>query len=205
MNANKIITIGRQFGSGGREIGKKLAELLNVGFYDKELIELAAKQSGMSEEVFSQNDEKATNSLLYSLSVGSYMMGNRISSYGEMPLENRLFLIQSDVIKELADKGPCVIVGRCADYILRDRANSFSVFIHADDESRISRIEKLYNLPAKKAKELMIRTDKKRANYYNYYSDRKWDRADNYDLCINSSKIGIDGAVQIIAKFAEEA
>lgn len=197
-----IITIGRQFGSGGREIGKKLAEALDMPFYDRDLIQLAAKQSGMSEEVLSESDEKSGGSLLYSLSMSSYLMGS-FSGPGEMPLENKLYFIQSDIIKQLAEKGPCVIVGRCADYVLRERTDCLRVFIYADLESRIERIEKLYDLTSKKARELIVRTDKRRASYYNYYTDQKWDRIGNYDLCVNSTKIGIDGAVKLIAAVAQ--
>ena len=129
MRMNTIITISRQFGSGGREIGKQLSERYNIPYYDKELIALAAKQSGYSEEVFAKADERATNSLLYSLLMGSYNMGGRIAAYNDMPINDKLFLIQADIIKEAAQKGPCVIVGRCGDYVLRDFENVFHVFI----------------------------------------------------------------------------
>ena len=138
-----VITISRQFGSGGHEVGERLARQLNVPFYDKALIAMAAKQSGLSEEVFAHADEKATSSLLYSMVMGNYSFGARVPGINEMPINDKLFIIQSDIIKKAAAEGPCVVIGRCADYILREHPNCLNVFIHANKETRDRRsIEK---------------------------------------------------------------
>ena len=205
MSMNTIITISRQFGSGGREIGKQLSERYNIPYYDKELIALAAKQSGYSEEVFAKADERATNSLLYSLLMGSYNMGGRIAAYNDMPINDKLFLIQADIIKEAAQKGPCVIVGRCGDYVLRDFENVFHVFIYADKASRIEHSVKLHGMEPEKAPDILTKKDKQRANYYNFYSNKKWADMNNYDLVVNSSLFGIDGSIDVIKAALEIA
>lgn len=197
--ANNIITIARQYGSGGREIGEKLAKKLNIPYYDKELIAMAAKQSGFSEEVFEKADERATNSLLYSLMMGSYTFGGNVTTFNEMPINDKLFLIQADIIKKAAQEGPCVIVGRCGDYVLRDFKNVFHVFVHADKLSRMDRAVEKYGLDVEKAADLMAKKDKQRANYYNFYTNRRWGDPENYHLTLNSSAYGIDNAVDLIA------
>jgi cytidylate kinase len=203
MNNKVIITIARQFGSGGREIGEKLALKLDIPFYDKSLIHLAAKDSGINEDVFDFADEKAYHSF-WTAAVGSNCFyGNRISPFNEMPMNDKLFLIQSNIIKKLAESSSCVIVGRCADYILRDDPDSISVFIHSSEQNRLDRITETYGIEEKDARDVMIKTDKRRAAYYNYYSGEKWGRADNYDLSVNSGEIGIEGVVDLIIKFAE--
>lgn len=198
MEKIPVITIGREFGSGGKEIGEKLAKKLGVPFYDKELISLAAKESGMSREIFEAVDEQATNSLLYSLVVGSYSLGNHVSTISEMSLNDKLFLIQSNIIKKLAAEGPCIIVGRCADYVLKDKIKHFSAFIYGDMPQKLERIEKLYQLTEKKADEIITKSDKKRKSYYNYYTGLKWGRTENYDICLNSSTLGVDGCVELL-------
>lgn len=203
MGKNTVITIGREFGSGGREIGKKLAEQLNVPFYDKELINLAAKESGMSPEVFEAADEQATNSLLYSMSIGAYAMGNHINNFNEMPVNDKLFLLQCNIIKKIAQEGSCVIVGRCAYYVLQENANCLNVFIRGDMPQKVERIERLYHLPPKKAEEVILKTDKRRKNYYNYYTGLKWGRMENYDLTLNSSRVGVDDCVTILKTLVE--
>lgn len=202
---NTVITIGRQFGSGGRDIGEKLASHYGIAFYDKDLLKRAAKESGICPELFENNDEKPTSSFLYNLVTDTYSFGYS-SPYIEMPLSHKVFLAQFDTIKKIAEEGPCVIVGRCADYALSDFQNRFSVFIYAPLEDRIKRITEKYpdvNDPAK-IKDMIIKTDKSRANYYNYYSSKKWGRADSYDLCVDSSKLGIDGTVDIISYFIDK-
>ena len=196
MGCNKIITITRQFGSGGHEIGAALAERLGIGFYDKELISLAAKESGIAPEVFEHADEKASNSLLYSLSMGLYNYGAGFSSsMGDLPVNDKLYILQHRIIKEKAENECFVIVGRCADYILRNQPNVVKVFIYADMESRIKR--------AVDRREIVIKTDKNRANYYSFYSGQKWGQADNFDLCINSTKLTIEQAVDVIAGYVD--
>ncbi|MDF2822007.1 MAG: cytidylate kinaselike family protein [Clostridiales bacterium] len=199
-----IITISRQFGSGGHEIGAKLAKELNVPFYDKELVELSAKQSGMSEEVFKGIDESATHSLLFSIATGAYVMGNRSTGYGELevPLQDKLFLVETDIIKEIARNGSCVIVGRASDYILRDNPYCINVFIHTSLKNRINRISRIHKITEDKAEKLINKTDKRRVNYYNYYTDQKWGLAKNYHLSVDSG-IGIDKCVSIIKSLVQ--
>lgn len=201
MKTNSIITIGRQFGSGGREIGKKLAESLEIPFYDKELIQLAAKKSGVCEEVFETVDEQATNSFLYSLAMGAYTLSSTSSLITEMPINDKLFILQSDIIKNLAAEGPCVIVGRCGNYVLRDNPNAVHLFIYADMECKIKRVSKLYDLPENKVKDKIVKTDKKRANYCNYYTNEKWGIMQNYDFSLNSSRLDTDRCVEVIRQY----
>ena len=167
MTSNLIITIGRQSGSGGKEIGQKVAEKLGVKCYDKELLALAAKDSGLCEELFEAHDEKPTKSFLYSLVMDSYSFGYTSSGYMDMPINHKIFLAQFDAIKALADKESCVIVGRCADYALADYPNMVSVFITGDDEVKIKRLAQTNNVSEAKAKEIMMKTDKERSSYYN--------------------------------------
>ncbi len=201
MNNNFIITIGRQFGSGGREIGEALAKKLGIPFYDKELISMAAKESGQDSEVFNQVDERATNSLLYSLSMGLYNFGNSFTNSSELPVNDRLYILQHQIIKKLADEGPCVIVGRCADYVLKDRENCVNVFIHANMEYRKKRAIEIHDVKKNKAEQIINKTDKIRANYYGFYSGQKWGFAQNYDLCIDSSKLTTEQAVALIESY----
>ena len=198
---NTIITIGREFGSYGLEIGKKVAEALDLKLYDKDMLKRAAKESGLCEELFETHDEKPTNSFLYSLVMDTYSLGYSTSGYADMPLNHKVFLAQFDTIKKIAAEGPCVIVGRCADYALEDFDNVVSIFIHADLDKRISRISKLENITPSKAKDMIVKNDKKRASYYNYYTNKEWGEAKSYDLCLNSSKLGVDGTVKAILEF----
>ena len=172
--AKSIITIGRQYGSGGREIGEKVAERLGIKCYDSELLDRAAKDSGMCQEIFENHDERPTNSFLYSLVMDTYSMGYSSSAFADMPINHKVFLAQFNAIKEIAKEGPCVMVGRCADYALAENPNLVSVFVHAPLESRIRRIAAKYDLTDSKAKDSILKTDKKRASYYNYYSNKKW-------------------------------
>lgn len=197
-----VITIARQYGSGGHEVGEKLAQKLGIPYYDKALIAMAAKQSGLSEEVFEHADEKATSSLLYSMVVGGYGFGSRIPGLNEMPINDKLFLIQSDIIKKAAEEGPCVIVGRCADYILREFPNTLNVFIHADKASRVQRIVAKGLCEEKKAPDFVSKKDKQRANYYNFYSNNRWDDLNNYDFTLDTSKFTIEEAVELVADAA---
>lgn len=198
-----VITISRQFGSGGHEVGEKLAKRLELPFYDKELIALAAKKSGFSEEVFADVDEKATSSLLYSMVMGSYAFGTRVPGINEMPINDKLFIIQSDIIKKAAAEGPCVIVGRCADYILREHPNCLNVFVHANKSARIKRIVGLGYCDEKKAPDFVTKKDKQRANYYNFYSNNRWDDLQNYDLTIDTSRFSVGLAVDMIIDAAK--
>lgn len=203
MNGNLVITIGRQCGSGGKKIGQKLAEVMGVKCYDKELLSVAAKESGLCEELFETHDEKPTSSFLYSLVMDTYSLGYTTSAYMDMPINHKIFLAQFNTIKKLADEESCVIVGRCADYALADYPNTVSVFITANDDDRIRSLMDTYKVDEAKAKDIMVKTDKKRASYYNYYSSKKWSDTKSYDLCINSSVTGMDGAIEIIQTFAK--
>lgn len=199
MSKKAIITISRQFGSGGREIGKKLAEKMQIPFYDKELIELAAKESGIDPELFEGNDEKTSIGFQFLNSIG-FTLGSPITSISEMSLSDRMFLIQTEIIEKLADNGPCVIVGRCADYILAQRSDVLNVFIHGDIRDRVERAKTDYKVDERDIEGSIMKIDKRRASYYNYYTNGKWGKADNYDLSINSSTFGIDCSVDIIEK-----
>ena len=201
--SNLVITIGRQCGSRGKTIGKKVAEALGVKCYDKELLTEAAKHSGLCEELFETHDEKPTNSFLYSLVMDTYSLGYTTSAYMDMPINHKIFLAQFDTIKKIADKEPCVIVGRCADYALADYPNCVKVFIHADIDYRIHRVAKRHDLTLAKAKDEVTKTDKKRASYYNYYTSKRWGEAAGYDLCLDSSVIGNENVVKMIEQFIE--
>ncbi len=196
MSKKTIITIGRQYGSGGREIGEKLAKELGIPFYDKELLTVAAQKSGMCKEIFETHDEKPTNSLLYSFVMGSY-------GSDSLPLNHKLFLAQFDAIRSIADEGSCVIIGRCADYALEDYPECINIFIHANIKARVERATRLYGLPKERAEDAVIKIDKKRASYYNFYSSKKWGDINNYHFAIDSSVVGIDNTVKIIKEFIE--
>lgn len=203
MADHVVITIGRQYGSGGRDVGKKLAEALGIPCYDKELLTLAAKNSGLSQELFENHDEKPTSSFLYSLVMDTHSSGYSSTAFTEMPINHKVFLAQFDTIKKVAEEGPCVIVGRCADYALSEYPNVVNVFLHADLQKRIQRIAKRHDLTDAKARDLILKTDKKRSNYYNYYTSKKWGEASGYHLSLNTSSLGIDGTVQVIRDYIE--
>ena len=204
-----IVAIGREYGSGGREIGEKLANRLGIKFFDKELLTLVAKESGYCEEILQKNDEQPTNSFLYSLVMDTYASNGYAASnhFTELPLNHKVFLAQFDVIKNLAQRESCVIVGRCADYALADNPDCFSVFIHSRMDFRVKRVRE-YN-PEKvfkddnKVMDFIDKIDRKRANYYNYYSNKKWADARSYDLCVDSSILGIDKTVDFITEYAK--
>ena len=195
---SSIITIGREYGSGGSQIGQEVANYFGIKCYDKELLEHAASDSGICKELFEHHDEKPTNSFLYSLVMDTYSFGYSSAGYNEMPMNHKIFLAQFEAIKKLAGEGPCVMVGRCADYALADWKDCFSVFIHGNMDARIRRIAQKYNLSDKKAKDTIVKTDKSRASYYNYYTNKKWGDAQSYHLCLDSSKLGIENTAKVI-------
>lgn len=188
-----VVTIGREYGSGGRLIGQQLARELDVPFYDRELIALAAKESGLAEEFVQKMEQKITVSFFDNL----YMTGY------ELPLSEQIFLAQCKVIREIAEKSSCVIVGRCADYVLRDSPNCIKIFVHAPIEERMRRVREVYKENHHDLEDYIRRQDKNRASYYNYYTQQKWGKAQNYHLCIDSS-IGIPAAVHIIKELVTE-
>ena len=200
MNTS-IIALGRQFGSGGRKVARKVAELLEIGYYDKDLIAIAARESGLSENLFEGMDEKPTNSFLYSLVMGIQSGRNTYYRYGDMLNSDGIFRIQSQVIQDLAEKESCVIVGRCADYVLRDHEKLVNVFIHAEEGFKAARVMEIHNLKEKEALDMMAKTDKRRSGYYNFYTNKIWGDVTNYHIALDSGAVGIDNAAQMIAEF----
>ena len=200
-----VITIGRQFGSGGRNVGEKVAEYFNIPFYDKELVEMAAQKSNLSQEALKEVDEHATNSFLYSLASGNYSLrGINAPIYYEMPINDKLFIAQAEVIKEIAKKGSCVIVGRCADYVLEnENVDLLNVFIHGSVDYRAGRVMNALGLKQNKARDKVIKANKQRRTYYDYYTSKDWGVMSNYDLCINAETFGIEGAANLIISYAK--
>lgn len=202
MQSNTVITIGREYGSGGHVIGKKLSEKLGVPFYDQEIISFAAKESGYAEEMFKKADEQKTTSLLFSLAMGTFPYTSKMSTMENLSLTDKLYEIQKNAIIGLAKQEPCVIVGRCSNYILRYRCNCLNVFIGADMDKRMETVCQRDGIDVDKAKSMINMMDKKRGSYYNYYTGEKWGHREYYDMCINSSTLGLDGTVELIAQMA---
>jgi cytidylate kinase len=193
MNTN-IITVSRQFGSGGRIIARTVSEKLGWKFYDRELIEKIAEKSGLAKEFIEEKGEYATSgqNLVYSVpsGFGGFTAGQSVF--------DKLYIMQYNIIRELAGEEPCVFVGRCADYVLRDRKDCFNVFVCADMDFRIKRAADVYKIESKDMRKFLEDRDKKRRLYYKYNTDRTWGDVTNYDLCLKSSSIGIDTCVQLI-------
>ena len=186
MGSNEIYTIGREFGSLGKQVGQELAKRLGIKFYDKELLQKAAKESGLCEEIFESHDEKPTNSFLYSLVMDTYTGGSYSTApFLDMPLNHKVFLAQFDAIKKIAANESCVIVGRCADYALADEPHCLNIFIRSNMDDRIKK------------------KDKERSSYYNYYTSKKWGDARSYDLCLNTSQISVEDSIELILKYRE--
>ena len=199
-----IITIARQFGSGGREIGELVAKALGIPCYDKELIKDAAAKGSLNEEVLKVADESAANSLLYTLAMGSNILGAGLHFNYKMPLNDKLFILQSEIIKEYAEAGSCVIIGRCADYVLSDRDDLFKIFIYGDIMHRAARIRERYpDIKSAQVMDVIVKTDKRRSSYYNFYTGNKWGAHDNYDLAINSSTFGVEKTAEMIVNLAK--
>ena len=186
-------------------MAKEVARLLGIDYYDKELITLAAKKSGMSEKVFENMDEKPTNSLLYSLAMGAYAMEGQYVYWGDasVPLSDKVYQVQSDLIKSIAAEKPSVFVGRCADYALRDHPAHISVFVTDTLPVRIGNVMKEFDVNEKKAEDIIQKTDKKRSNYYSFHTNRDWNSSDNYDLCVRTSVLGVEKTAEMIIRFAE--
>ena len=199
----KIVTISRQYGSGGRYIGENLAKAMGVPCYDEKLIDMVAKESGFAQSFVAEKGERMTGSLLFNIASSLSFANNVFSTNNGVTLQDEIYFTQNRIIKELADKGPCVIVGRCADYILREREDCLNVFIFADKESKIERAEKYFNITREEAPAVLKKKDKARANHYKYYTDQEWGMASNYDLCLNSGLIGIEGCVKAIQQVLE--
>ena len=191
-----VITVGRQYGSGGREIGTALANKLGIVYYDDLLLKKAAEESGLCEELFHSFDERP-KSLLYSIAMDSYMFALPGTGAGDS-LEQQVYLATFDTIRHIAAQGPCVMIGRCADYALADDPNHLSLFIYAPMDVRIQRVAKRQNITPEEARKLIIKTDKRRASYYEYYSSQKWGAVGSYDFCLDSSYLGLGGTVELI-------
>ena len=199
MKKKIIITIARQYGSGGREIGEKVAEMLGIPLYDRELITEAANKGSLDENATVIADESAANSLLFTLAMGSNVLGTTMHFGYKMPLNDKLFLLQSEVIKEYAKRGSGVFIGRCADYVLRDEENLFRIFVYGDIDHRATRVARRHpELKSSQIIDAINKTDKRRSSYYNFYTGNKWGKYDNYDIAVNSSTLGIDGAAELI-------
>lgn len=206
MNTNYVITIGRQFGSGGREIGRIIAEKLNISYYDKELLAATAKSSGVKPDFLETLDERSPNifatSNLWSFNFG-YNIGNFFSANISFS-DDKLYQAQSEAIKNFAKESSCVIVGRSADYVLREHKNLISIFIHASEEACIKRILARGDCEnATQAREFIEKKNKLRSNYYNFYTDKKWGDAASYDLCIDSSKLSVESVADIIVEYVK--
>jgi len=196
MGRHTIVTIGRESGSGGLEVGRKLAKLLGVKCYDKEILTEAAKASGFAEQVFKEYDESSNKNMLFAWTSGFSSIGY------SMPLSTQIYLAQFQAIREMAAQGPAVFVGRCSDYVLKDLDyNLINIFVHAPLEVRIQRVMARNSISQEEAAESVHKTDKERASYYNYYTDHKWGRIENYDMVIDSSKITIDQTVKLITDY----
>lgn len=199
MAGRDIITIGRQFGSGGHEVGRRLAAELGLTLYDKELLKMVAQESNICEQVLEDYDEKPTGSLLYSIVMDIYPSMNYVGN----TLHQQIYQAQYDTIMKLGQKGGCVIVGRAADYILRDNPRLTSVFIHAKDDFRAQRIMEYEHISKDKALDMIARADKKRASFYNFQTEKKWGQAASYNLTVDTSALGIDGCVTLIRRYLE--
>ena len=202
MSNPLIITIGREYGSGGHQIGEIVAKKLGIAFYDKQIISLAAQKSGLSDEFIANNEQRVRSGLMQNLAASAaYSSGFFSGQY--LPLSESIFISQAQVIRDVAATESAVIVGRCADYVLAGRENTINVFIHAPVEERVKRIMTLYHLDEAAAIKAITTSDKERGNHYFRYTDRKWGKAQNYDLCINSALMGIDKTVELLVRFAE--
>ena len=203
MEGFYAVTIGRQYGSGGHEIARQMAQRLGIEYYDKELITQAARESGMSEQLFEHMDEQATSSLFYSLVMGTYSSPKGILGMSTRPLTDQLYQFQAKVMKEAVEKGNCLFVGRCADYILRDHPRLRRIFVYADMESRKKRLVEVYGHPEEGLERTLRQADKKRANYYDYYTERRWGEAKNYDLCVNIAILGMEGTTEFLVDWVK--
>ena len=201
MAGNLIVAINRQYGSGGKEVGQKVADALGIKLYDKEITELAAKKSGIRKDYFDKADEKPTDSFLYALAMNTFSLNNTMNPLDNTLSNDRLFNLQADVISDLAKAESFVLIGRCGEYILRDEPNCISVYVCAPLEKRVERIMRLYHLSEKEALKQINSIDKKRESYYGYYAGKSWGACSSYNLCIDTSCLGKDKAAQLIMDY----
>ena len=199
-----IITISREFCSGGQRVAAKLSADLGVKMYDEDLLSKASEESGISKELFESHDEKPTNSFLYSLVMDTYSFNYAGNAYSDMPINQQIFLAQFETIKKIAAKESCVILGRCADYALEEMEECTTVFLCAEYEDRLAFAADHFGLTTHQAKERIKKEDKSRSSYYNFYTDKKWGSASGYDLCLNTSALGIDGTAEMIEAYVKK-
>jgi len=200
--ANKVITISREFGTGARTIGQKLAEELGFAYYDRAIIQLAAEKSGLSPDFIAKNEEKANNSFLFNIATSAYISSGINLQY-TVPVNDRAFIAQSDVIREVAAQGNCVIIGRCANYVLNEHPDVMRVFVRAEKADRIARCVNEYGYDPKTVEAELNKIDKGRASYYKFYTGSSWKDMDNYDVCINTSKGTIEQSVKALSDLAK--
>lgn len=203
MSVQTVITISRQFGSGGHEIGEMVAKRLDIPFFDKKLIEIASETSGIHPSHFEAAEENPPTSFLYSLSIAA-SSANPFSGYSDFMLSDQIFRAQAEAVRKAAEAGPCVIVGRCADSVLQESPNCLHVFIHAGMPERIQRIQKLYQLDERRARDMIQKIDKKRRSYYQFYADSRWGDAEHYQLCLDSGKLGTALCTELILQAAKQ-
>ncbi len=201
--ANTVITIARQYGASGRFTGELLSEMMGIPCYDRELITMSAAKSGYNEDVVESYDEKAQSSLLYTLAVGSVDYGTPVPLAYHMPMSDKLYIMQSNIIRELADKSPCIIVGRCADHVLNENEKRVAVFLKAELSVRAERVAERHNISLSEAQDMCVKTDRRRAAYYSHYTGQKWGRSDLYDLMIDTTRIGAHGAALVIKQYVD--
>lgn len=202
MNKKFVITIGRQLGSGGRSIADILARHYDITAYDRKLIELAAKESGLSQEFFENADEKKSHGFFHSI-FSNRAAANALGGGDSYLSNDALFKVQSDIIRDLAERESCIILGRCADYILREHPRCINLFFTANLEDRIARMANEKGITPEQAEELIEKTDHRRANYYNYYSGKTWGAAESYDLCINTSHLGHEATAKMLIEYID--
>lgn len=200
-SSNQIITIGRQVGSGGRLIGKMLAERLGLAFYDHEILSRAARESGIRDEFFEHHDEKGS---LLSRLTNYFTMSMAAESNSSFLTSENLFKVQSDAIRKAAEEGGCVFVGRCSDYILRDFTNKTDIFITATMDDRVKRASEYFNLSADETRKRIERLEEAREEYYNFFTNKRWGVASSYDLCINSTGLALEDCVELIVKYIDK-
>ena len=198
--SNTIVTIGRMFGSSGSEIGKIVADKLGYNYYDKELIKRAVIESGISEEVLAEADEKPVNSFLYSIVTHGFPAYSAPVQYNNLSMNDKVYSIQAGIIKNIAESESAVVIGRCADDILRENPNAVKVFIYSERSERVKRIASINGLSEKEALEIVKKTDKSRSNYYEFFTNKRWGDPLNYDICINSS-LGIEKCAEVIINY----
>lgn len=201
MAGNLIVTINRQYGSGGKEVGQKVADALGIKLYDSEITQLAAEKSGIRKDYFDKADEKPTDSFLYALAMNTFTLSNTVNPLDNTLSNDRLFNLQAEVISDLAKQESFVLIGRCGEYILRDEPGRISIYVCAPIEKRVERIVRLYHLSEKEALKRINSIDKKRESYYGYYAGKSWGACGSYELCLDTSVLGTDKAAQLILDY----